>query len=97
MNLALWDVCHTCIRPGSADSNIREEEPNRIEELLAAHPTIHTIIFNGKTAEKLFHRYLKIMDGIHSITLPSTSPAYTLPFEKKLEAWRVVLQSLKNR
>ncbi|MCE5175098.1 MAG: DNA-deoxyinosine glycosylase [Bacteroidales bacterium] len=97
MNLALWDVCHTCIRPGSADSNIREEEPNRIEELLAAHPTIHTIIFNGKTAEKLFHRYLKIMDGIHSITLPSTSPAYTLPFEKKLEAWRVILQNPENR
>jgi len=97
MNLALWDVCHACIRPGSADSDIREVEPNPIEELLAAHPTIHTIIFNGKTAEKLFHRYLKIRDEIHSITLPSTSPAYTLPFEKKLEAWRVVLQSLKNR
>jgi len=97
MNLALWDVCHTCIRPGSADSDIREVEPNNIEELLAAHSTIHTIIFNGKTAEKLFNRHLKIRNGIHSIALPSTSPAYTLPFEKKLEAWQVVLQNQKNK
>ncbi|MCK9311989.1 MAG: DNA-deoxyinosine glycosylase [Bacteroidales bacterium] len=96
MNLALWDVCHTCIRPGSADSNIREEEPNHIEDLLTAHPTIHSIIFNGKTAEKLFHRHLRIMDGINLITLPSTSPAYTLPFEKKMETWQMVLQNLKN-
>ncbi len=92
MGLALWDVCHTCIRPGSADSAISNEEPNQIKELLAAHPSIHTILFNGKTAEKLFYRHLKKIEGINMFAMPSTSPAYTLSFEKKLETWKSKLQ-----
>lgn len=92
MNLALWDVCHTCIRPGSADNDIRDEAPNPIRSLLETHPSIHTIIFNGKTAEKLFHRHFKTIDGITTIALPSTSPAYTLSFEKKLSTWRTSIQ-----
>jgi len=94
MDLALWDVCHTCIRPGSADSDIRNEEPNQIRELLAAHASIRTIIFNGQTAEKLFHRHLKTIDSVNVITMPSTSPAHTLAFEKKLDAWRTVIPAV---
>jgi hypoxanthine-DNA glycosylase len=94
MHITLWDVCHTCFRPGSADSDIRDEEPNDIKELLKANPSIEAIIFNGKTAEKLFRRHLKIIDGINKITLPSTSPAYTLPFEKKLETWQNTIQEI---
>lgn len=94
MNLALWDVCHTCIRPGSADSNIRDEEPNPIERLLAENASIKTIIFNGQTAEKLFFRYFKTIEGVNTVALPSTSPAYTLSFQKKLEAWKIGLIQL---
>ena len=75
MNLALWDVCHTCIRPGSADSDIQNEEPNELKELLEAHPSIRTILFNGKMAEKLFHKHLKLIDGVEMKVMPSTSPA----------------------
>jgi double-stranded uracil-DNA glycosylase len=95
MDLALWDVCHSCFRSGSADSEIRKEEPNRINELLAAQESIRTILFNGQTAEKLFRRHLKTIDGVNTITLPSTSPAYTLPFEQKLKAWREIIQGKK--
>jgi double-stranded uracil-DNA glycosylase len=91
MGLAVWDVCHTCIRSGSLDSAIREEEPNRIKELLAAYPTIHTILFNGQTAEKLFKRHFGTIDEVRTVTMPSTSPAYTLPFHKKVEAWKIEL------
>ncbi|MDP4276219.1 MAG: DNA-deoxyinosine glycosylase [Bacteroidota bacterium] len=93
LDLALWDVCHTCIRPGSADSDIRQEEPNAIRELLSKQPTIHTIIFNGQTAEKLFRRHLKQPEGIRTITMPSTSPAYTLPVKKKLAVWRQTIDA----
>jgi len=88
MGLAVWDVCHSCIRPGSADSDISNEVPNKINELLAAHPSIHTILYNGKTAEKLFYRHLKKIEGINMFAMPSTSPAYTMSFEKKLEVWK---------
>lgn len=88
MGIALWDVCHTCIRLGSADIDIHNEEPNMIDELLTANASIHTIIFNGQTAEKLFRRHLKKIEGINAIVMPSTSQAYTMPYEQKLEAWR---------
>jgi len=93
MDLALWDVCHTCIRPGSADSAIQKEEPNELKELLEAYPSIRTILFNGKTAEKLFHKHFKKIDGVEMKVMPSTSPAYTLSFEKKLKVWQESLIS----
>jgi len=95
MKLALWDVCQACIRPGSADSDIRNEIPNLIAELLADKPTIHTIIFNGQTAMKLYFRHMKKIEGITTITLPSTSPANTMPFVQKLEDWKVIEKMVK--
>jgi hypoxanthine-DNA glycosylase len=94
MNLALWDICHTCIRQGSADSDIHNEIANPIIALLAENPSIRTIIFNGQAAQKLFHRHFKTIENINLITLPSTSPAYTLPFQKKLEVWESTLNQL---
>ncbi len=94
MNLALWDVCHTCVRPGSLDSNIRYEEPNAIAELLAKNPSIRVIIFNGQPAQKLFHKHFKSVTGVEFITMPSTSPTNTMIFGKKLENWRIIEQYL---
>lgn len=94
MNIALWDVCHTCVRPGSLDSNIRHEAPNKIAELLEENPTIQTIIFNGQPAEKLFHKHLKSLRHFHCITMPSTSPTNTMSIEKKLESWKKLMALL---
>jgi len=56
--------------------------------LLARHPQIETIAFNGGTAAKLG---LKILGQEASryrvVALPSSSPAYTKPYAEKLEAW----------
>ena len=55
--IALWDVCRGCEREGSLDSNICNETPNAIDRLLATHPNIQTLFFNGQNAERLFKRY----------------------------------------
>ena len=89
--IALWDVCRGCEREGSLDSNICNETPNAIDQLLNEHPNIQTLFFNGQNAERLFKRYFpEIWKLSRHHTLPSTSPAYTLPFEKKRDAWSIV-------
>ena len=52
--IALWDVCRCCEREGSLDSNICREEPNEIVGLLAHHPAIRAIAFNGQPAFTAF-------------------------------------------
>lgn len=90
--IALWDVCSTCFRAGSLDSNIKEEIPNKIHELLENNPSISSIIFNGKTAEKLYKKHFEHLENKKYFTALSTSPAnasYT--FEQKLENWKLGL------
>ncbi len=87
--IALWDVCHSCVRPGSLDSDIRDVQPNDFGMLFACCPDIRKILFNGATAQKLFLQKVGVPpEGCESARMPSTSPAYTLKFEKKLSAWR---------
>lgn len=94
--IALWDVCRLCEREGSLDSNICNEAPNRIGELLRQYPQIRTIFFNGQNAARLFKRYFPDADPeIARIVLPSTSPAHAVPLEKKLQAWQVINDLLK--
>jgi TDG/mug DNA glycosylase family protein len=95
--VALWDVCRAAYRAGSLDSAIRDPEPNDISGLLATHPTIRLIGFNGRFAETLFTRVIRpMMDptirGIATVLLPSTSPAHAgMPYPAKLERWRQAL------
>ena len=49
-----WDVCYSCKRKGTTlflDSNINDETPNQITDILKKHPTIDTVIFNGQKSE----------------------------------------------
>ena len=95
--IALWDVCRQCEREGSLDSRICNEEPNEIPALLRRFSGIRAIAFNGKGAEKLFRRYFgTYVDTYETLVLPSTSPAYTLTFERKLEGWRRLLPYLSG-
>ncbi|MBQ4278453.1 MAG: DNA-deoxyinosine glycosylase [Rikenellaceae bacterium] len=94
--IALWDVCRECRREGSLDSNIRGERPNAIAALIARHPAIRAVAFNGQPAARLFRRHIGTIDGreLDYLVLPSTSPAYAIPFERKLAGWRAILPYL---
>ena len=103
--IALWDVCRCCEREGSLDSNICREEPNEIVGLLAHHPAIRAIAFNGQPAYRLFKRHVEKElkawcikrghPGYPYLHLPSTSPAHAVPFERKLERWRPLEEYLR--
>lgn len=87
--IALWDVVHSCVRPGSLDSDIREAQPNDFAGVFERCPGIEKILFNGASAQKLYEQKVRAMpEGCAWEKMPSTSPAYTLKFEKKLELWR---------
>jgi len=102
--IALWDVIAACARPGSLDADIRPDtvQVNDFAALLAAHPSIRCIAFNGGTAEREFRRRVlptltKPHAGIERLRLPSTSPAHAgMPFEEKLAAWGVILEKIRE-
>lgn len=94
--IALWDVLKHCERSGSLDSKIVESsvECNDFSRFLKRYSTINTILFNGKTAERLFRKHMagilaKDPDSLPELLcLPSTSPAMAaMNFEEKLQRW----------
>lgn len=91
--IALWDVIASCEITGSSDSSIRNVTPNDVASLLRSTP-IEKIFVNGKTAERLYIRYLEPRLGIRAAALPSTSPAnaaWTLP--RLVDAWKILLEA----
>nr|WP_315032588.1 DNA-deoxyinosine glycosylase [uncultured Chryseobacterium sp.] len=92
--IALWDVIDSCERKGSLDSEIRNEEANQIGELLEEYPNVKAIFCNGGKSYKNLLKLLGKNDTVPVFLLPSTSPAYTIPFEKKLDEWKKTLDFL---
>ena len=72
---------------------MRDVVYNDFDALYAQCPNIHTVLCNGGTAHALF-----IKSGYAGertvIRMPSTSPAYTMPYEKKLTVWKETLRSV---
>ena len=91
--IALWDSAASCVRSGSLDSAITSAIPTDVPALLAAHPTIGHIVFNGRAAQTLFLRFHRqIALRLPCTLLPSTSPAAAAySFEEKLEKWKCIL------
>ena len=95
--IALWDVLHSSVRPGSLDSAIQLDSvvTNDFATFFIEHPRVRLIAFNGRKAEQLFVRNVGDVvpdTRIPRISLPSTSPAYAaMPFSGKLAAWRTAL------
>lgn len=85
--IAVWDVIDSCERKGSLDTEIKNENHHNILQLLDDFPSIKVIFCNGqksfKTLGKILPDYLKIPVFV----VPSTSPAYTIPYKKKLKDW----------
>lgn len=89
--IAIWDVYGGCRREGSLDADIRNAQPNDLAWLKQIAPQLRRACFNGKTAGKFAPRLAAL--GFETLVLPSTSPAYTLDFSAKLEAWRMALSA----
>ena len=86
--VGLWDVVAEASRNGSLDSQIRERADNDLPALLAGLPQLRCIAFNGGTAARLGLKVLGAQAAPYRIVqLPSSSPAYTLPYADKLQQW----------
>ena len=87
--LGLWDVYAACEREGSLDSAIRNAEVNDIAGLHL--PRLVAIAHNG--GESFKHARHTRSLGVPVYRLPSTSPANaSWSFDRKLAAWRTVMQ-----
>jgi hypoxanthine-DNA glycosylase len=86
--VGLWDVVAQAHRTGSLDGNIRNHAHNDLAGLAATLPRLRSIAFNGGTAARIGLQALGAQAGDYRIfKLPSSSPAYTLPYAEKLAAW----------
>ena len=99
--IILWDSLKDCHRPGSLDSAIDEGSAvaNDFPWLLAQHPQVRAIFFNGAISEKYFRKLaLPVISKPYDfdlVRMPSTSPAHAgKTFEQKLAAWRCLLDYL---
>ena len=90
--IALWDVLASCEITEAADASIRRPVPNDFSRLLAEAP-IERIYTTGRAAHALFQTHVAPVIGRDAVYLPSTSPANqaAFPWEKLVEAWRVLL------
>lgn len=89
--IGLWDIIASAQRRGSLDSDLRDKETNNLQTLTMMTPNLRLIACNGNEAWRLTQsRYGAWLEQkqIQIVALPSSSPAYTLAFNKKLELWK---------
>jgi hypoxanthine-DNA glycosylase len=84
--IGLWDAYHNCIRKGSMDENIGEQELNDFTLLRAIAPRLKLICINGKearTAEDSLHGL-----GYKTLALLSSSGANRGRQKERLSQWK---------
>ncbi len=90
--VALWDVAQSCEINGSSDSSMKNVRPNDIYTFLCSSG-IDRVFANGKTAARLYEKFILPQTDIPITALPSTSPAnaaYSLA--DLCERWRVIAE-----
>lgn len=87
-------MVQNCERKGSLDIAIKNQEINDFNSFFNENPQITTILFNGKIAYQFFYKKYGQIKGITYYVMPSTSPANTMTFEKKLNEWSLILSHL---
>ena len=85
--IGLWDVIASADRRGSLDAAIRDHKANALAAFAATLPRLRAVAFNGAKASAIGGKLLAGA-SLALITLPSSSPAYTAPFEHKAADWR---------
>lgn len=88
--IAVWDVIDSCERKGSLDTEIKNEAHHDILQLLRDFPCIKVIFCNGQKSFKTLRKIIPDDLKIPILVLPSTSPAYTIPYQQKLNDWSVL-------
>ncbi len=94
--LALWDTIKRARRDGSLDGKIRDEEPNDIPSLLAAHPNLSLILFNGACSFAKYKKYFG-EPPIPYQKMLSTSPACAGRDEERYLMWEEALRQGTGR
>ncbi len=94
--IAIWDVVGSCEISNSSDMSIKNVVPNDISVILE-NSNIKTVYANGKTAEKLYNKYLLKETEKEIIPLPSTSPANAaFSKERLVKAWEIIKEDLEK-
>lgn len=94
-DVGVWDIITGCEREGSLDGDIRNAAFSQFEWLAKHAPQLNVVALNGQKAGSARKRIETL--GYRVLALPSSSPAYTLPYDKKLEAWQVLREHVGRR
>jgi len=87
--IAVWDVITETERAGSCAISRPRSLAKGLRIALSRLPALRTIGFNGGTALRFGLRQLGPLAARYRVLgLPSSSPAYTMPYDDKLRAWR---------
>ena len=86
--VAIWDTIVECEREGSLDAAIRNAERGEIRRVRRIARELRAVCFNGQTAGRARAAWAEA--GYETLVMPSTSPAYTLPIERKLASWQAL-------
>jgi hypoxanthine-DNA glycosylase len=91
--VAVWDVLKSCRRGGSLDSAVQRDSmvANDFRAFFSAHPRIGRVVFNGAAAEQNYRRLVGEPATLTYVRAPSTSPALTVSYQLKRDAWRAAL------
>jgi double-stranded uracil-DNA glycosylase len=84
--VGLWDTVASARRQGSLDAAIRNHSPNALPELASRLPKLRAFAFNGGKSAAVGRKALGDT-ALRLIQLPSSSPAFTMPFADKQAAW----------
>lgn len=85
--VGLWDVVRSAERVGSLDTAIRNLEANPLADFVATLPALRAVGYNGGKASAVGRARLAQDGGPAQVTLPSSSPAHAVPFERKAAEW----------
>jgi hypoxanthine-DNA glycosylase len=86
-HIGLWDVVASAAREGSLDGAIRDPVVNDLGAFIAGLPDLSVVAFNGGTSARIGQQQLGAEGRFDRLLLPSSSPAHTIAFNRKQQAW----------
>ena len=75
--------CREFCKSSGSDNNIKNARLNQFKKINELAPNLKLVCFNGKTSGRFVNKII----APNKIILPSSSPANTMHFNKKLAEW----------